>query len=196
MDQTDAPQPSRAPRRASRSLAAFLSFLVPGTGQFLTGRVRAGLLFFLPIALAIVAALVVATGDRGKILGFMVEPSVLLGLVALDGVILIWRVAAIIDAWRGAGSGTPRTAVSTIVVVALLAVTGATHYVIGAQVMAAHDTVQAVFASSDDGGDDGFGEIPDPTPVPSPTPTPGPARLLRPRPPRPRRPHRPRGPVP
>ena len=91
---------------------------------------------------------------------------------------------------------------SVITLVALLALTGATHFVIGAQVMAARDTVEAVFASSDDEGDDGFGEIPTrPRPRVRPPPrcrraTPDPARRpLRRRPPRPP-PHRHRVPGP
>ena len=169
IDLPDQPVANHTPLRSSRALAAFSSFLVPGAGQLLTGRVRAGLLFLSPLLLAIVVALVAAGGDRAKLLGYLLEPSVLLGIVAVDILILVWRVFAILDAWRGGGSPVARS--SVVVVVVLLVVTGATHLAIGAQVMAARDTITTVFTSSD-GGDDGFGDIVRPTPLPSPTPTP------------------------
>jgi LCP family protein required for cell wall assembly len=106
-------------------------------------------------------------------LGFLVQPNVLMGVAILDILLFIWRAAAILDAWWGSGSKSAHD-LSTIAVVALLAITGATHYVVGAQVMSVRDTFEAVFSSPDGGdveGDDGFGDIPDPTDVPSPTPT-------------------------
>ena len=169
---TEPTEPTDLSWRSSRTLAAILSFLVPGTGQLLTGRLLAGLLFLSPVIVAVIAAVVASGGDRGRLLGYLVQPGVLLGIVILDGVLLVWRALAIVDAWWGRHSKAPKTVFSVITLVALLALTGATHFVIGAQVMAARDTVDAVFASSDDEGDDGFGEIPDATEAPSPTPTP------------------------
>ena len=169
---TEPAEPTDLSWRSSRILAAVLSFLVPGTGQLLTGRLLAGLLFLSPVIVAVVAAVVASGGDRGRLLGYLVQPGVLLGIVILDGVLLAWRALAIVDAWWGRHSKAPKTVFSVITLVALLALTGATHFVIGAQVMAARDTVEAVFASSDDEGDDGFGEIPEETEAPSPTPTP------------------------
>jgi LCP family protein required for cell wall assembly len=172
--------------RASRTLAAILSFIVPGTGQFLTGRIVAGLIFVTPIVIAIVAGLVASGGERGKLLGYLVQPTVLLGIVVLDAAIFAWRSLAIIDAWWAGGSRAPRTTLSVITLAVLLVVTGLTHYAIGVQVMAARDTVEAVFASSDDQGDDGFGTLPDetaePTATPAPTPTPKPGETPAPTP--------------
>ncbi len=174
MEQAHRPAPPRPPLRRSRTLGAFLSFLIPGTGQLLEGRIRVGLFFLAPFLLAVLIGIVVANGDRAQLLGFLVQPNVLMGVAILDVLLFIWRAAAILDAWWGGGSKVPHTILSTIAVVALLAITGATHYVVGAQVMAVHDTFAAVFSSPDGGdveGDDGFGDIPDPTDVPSPTPT-------------------------
>ena len=197
----DEADPTPAPPgglRHSRGLAAFLSFLIPGTGQFLTGRLTAGILFLLPVVIAVTAAIVAARGDTGRLVGIMVQPSVLLGIVVADGILFVWRAAAIVDAWWDGGSKAPRTALSTVVLVALLGITGLTHYAVGAEVMAARDTVDAVFASGDDQGDDGFGAIPDatvtptatpkPTPTPKPGETPGPTPAPTPTPPRPQSP--------
>ena len=51
--------------RVSRSVAAFLSFLIPGTGQLVTGRRVVGAIFLVPVVVAAVAAIVVARGDSG-----------------------------------------------------------------------------------------------------------------------------------
>ena len=159
--------------RSSRTLAAFLSFLAPGAGQILTGRLRAGLLFLVPLAALVGAAVGLASGDRATLLGIIVQPGVLLSLLILDGALLVWRVSAIVDAWRGGHEPAGRSRLGTGVVVALLLVTVGTHLVIGEQVMAARDTVQAVFGTTGD-EDDGFGELPDATgsPTAAPTPTP------------------------
>ena len=171
---TDPPDPLvtvHPPLRSSRTLAVILSFLVPGTGQLMNGRTRAGLLLLAPFLLIVLGGIVAVGGDRGQMLGFLLQPGVLVGIVVLDGLVFAWRVVAVLDAWLGGGPRLVRTATSSVVVVVLLMVASATHYVVGAQVMATHDTVTAIFVSPDDQGDDGFGEIPESTETPSPTPT-------------------------
>lgn len=170
MDQpvTSVPRP---PLRASRTLAAVLSFLAPGAGQLLTGRVRAGLLFLIPLVLLALGALALAGGDRVGLLGILVQPGVFAALIALDLALLVWRAVAIVDAWWSGSRREQRTRLGTITVVALLAITTGTHYLIGTQVLAARDTVAAVFQEADE-EDDGFGDIPEVTPTPIPTPTP------------------------
>jgi LCP family protein required for cell wall assembly len=174
MEQARPPAPPRPSLRRSRSLGAFLSFLIPGTGQLLEGRLRVGLFFLVPFLLVIMSGFIVANGDRTELLGFIVQPSVLMGIAVLDVILFLWRAAAILDAWWGGGSKVPHTVLSTAAVVVLLAITGATHYVVGAQVIAVRDTFETVFGAPDGGTveeDDGFGEIPDPTEEPTPTPT-------------------------
>ena len=185
MEQARQPAPPRTPLRRSRTLGAFLSFLIPGTGQLLEGRIRVGLFFLAPFVVAVLIGIVVANGDKADLLGFLVQPSVLMGIAVLDVILFVWRAAAILDAWWGGGSKVPHTILSTVAVVVLLGVTGATHYVIGAQVMAVRDTFDAVFSSADGGTaeeDDGFGVLPDPTEVPSPTPTLAPGATAAPTP--------------
>ena len=194
------PVPTRS-LGASRSAAAFFSFLIPGTGQYLTGRPAIGALFLVPLVVAAVAGIAFAGGDPGEAVGIMLQPTVLLGIVVADGVLLVWRLVAIVDAWWHVGPDVPRSDLSMVVLAILLSVTVATHMFVGVEVLAVRDTVETVFASSDD-EDDGFGELPaatastvrepradrhpeDPprrcrrrsTPTPSPTPTPTPGRL-------------------
>jgi LCP family protein required for cell wall assembly len=56
----------------------------------------------------------------------------------------------------------------------VLMLTTATHVVVGAAVWKTRDTVDAVFATSKDPNDNGFGVLPSPTHTPRPTPTPAP----------------------
>lgn len=171
----DPPPPTDEPRGYSRALAAFLSFLIPGLGQFVSGRLLAGLLFLAPIVFVVAAGIVVVEGDRAKLLGFLAQPNVLLGIVVADGVLFVWRILAIADAWFGASRTGTRTSLATLALVALLIVTTATHVVVGAGVMRVRDTVEAIFASSQDETDDGFGDNPDATATPRATATPNPA---------------------
>ena len=160
--------------RASRSLAAFLSFLIPGTGQILSGRIAVGAFFLLPVLVVAVVGLVLAAGDPATALGIVLEPGVLLGIVVADVVLFAWRATAIIDAWWNVGANVPRSPLSVVVLAILLAVTGATHVVVGAEVLAVHDTVDAIFASS--GDENGFGELPAGTDAPSTSPVGSPSQ--------------------
>jgi LCP family protein required for cell wall assembly len=173
LEEADPTPVTRLSLRRSRTVAAVLSFLIPGTGQFLSGRVAAGLLFLVPFALLVVGVLVAANGDRYQILGVLAQPSVLTGLIVLDAALLLWRAVAIIDAWWGRGHGGPKTTFSVIVLVLLLAITGATHYAAGSYLVAWRATVEAVFASTGD-EDDGFEEIPESSALPA-SPLPGPS---------------------
>ena len=168
------PEPTRS-LGASRSAAAFFSFLIPGTGQYLTGRPAIGAIFLIPLVVAVVAGIAFAGGDPGEAVGILLQPTVLLGIVVADAVLFVWRSVAIVDAWWHVGPDVPRTDLSMVVLAILLSVTVAMHMFVGVEVLAVRDTVETVFASSDD-EDDGFGELPAATPSPSasfePTPTP------------------------
>ncbi len=162
---------ARPPLRASRTLAAVLSFVAPGMGQLVNGRLRAGLLFLLPAMALLVLILGLAGAGPGTILELAVQPGVFTALLVLDAAILVWRLAAIVDAWWNGSRHDQRTRLGSTVVVTLLVVTVGTHVLVGAEVAAARDTVVAVFQGDEaEDEDDGFGEIPDPTPTPSPTP--------------------------
>ena len=145
--------------RASRTLAAFLSFVAPGTGQLLTGRIRAGLLFLAPLVVTIAALVALWGADRGELVALVLQPGVLAALVILDVAFLVWRAAAIVDAWWSGSASAQRTRLGTVTVVLLVAVTVGTHAAIGATVLEARDTVEAVFATSED-VDDGFAMLP------------------------------------
>jgi LCP family protein required for cell wall assembly len=157
----------QVPRRRSATLAATLSFVVPGLGQLALGSVRRGLLYLLPVAALVAFGAAVAAPDLVRFLGSLVRPDVLVGVFILNICLFAWRGLAIVDAWRTAAEGTPRGALTTLVVVALLLVTAATHVVVGATTYLAYDAVTAIT------GDEGFGALPAGPPASTPEPSPG-----------------------
>ncbi|MFI5254961.1 MAG: LCP family protein [Candidatus Limnocylindrales bacterium] len=172
-----------APLRRSPTLAAFLSFLVPGLGQLVSGRVRQGLTFLLPVLFLVALAIAMVLGDHIRLLGFLVRPEVLLGLFLLNVLFLIWRAAAIVDAWRSNHPGRVRVnALSTIVLAVLLLVTVGTHAVIGGTTYEIIDTLNTIFSGNGGGfgtlggtpsaGDSGSGGPSTPGPTVQPIPAP------------------------
>ena len=155
------------PQRRSATLAATLSFVVPGLGHLALGSVRRGLLYLLPVAALVAFVAAVAAADLVRFLASLVRPEVLVGVFILNLCLFAWRGLAIVDAWRTTVEGTPRGALTTVVVVALLLVTAATHVVIGATTYLAYDAVTAIT------GDEGFGALPAGSPASTPEPSPG-----------------------
>jgi LCP family protein required for cell wall assembly len=82
--------------RRGRFVPAALDALFPGLGHLAAGRRRQAALFGLPIlALLILGLIVVATTSLPRLAATMLEPDVLWGLLALQAVILLWRLFAV-----------------------------------------------------------------------------------------------------
>jgi len=89
------------PRARSPFAAAFLSLLFPGLGQWYAGAtVRALAFAAAPILLIALMAGVGLRMDRIALLGLVFDPNVLNAVFVLNVVILIYRVVAIVDAYR------------------------------------------------------------------------------------------------
>ncbi|MGB5168544.1 MAG: hypothetical protein WBP49_09100, partial [Acidimicrobiia bacterium] len=72
-------------------LAAVLSAVVPGAGQWYGGRIRRAVLLFLPTV--VLVALMAAFWSRGavRIIELLVQPAVLWALLAINLLVLLWR---------------------------------------------------------------------------------------------------------
>lgn len=144
-----------ATRTRSRSLplrsaftAAFLSFLFPGLGHAYLGRwLRAASWAVLPVIAVAAGAGVILGPNRTSILTNLIDPEVLLaalGLVLLD---LLYRLAAVVDAWRlasqpGVGSrGTRVLSTGGLAVISIVLV--ASHVAVARPVYFAYDTISA-----------------------------------------------------
>ena len=127
----DEPRPSRSP-----SIAAVLSFIIPGLGQLWAGSRRRGALIALPflVLVALVLVLVLSSSERGFLVGLLLQPTVLIGFFAVNLVLLLYRSWAILDADRVArrvtGGLTPRSGVATVVLAVLLLFTVGLHGVV------------------------------------------------------------------
>jgi len=92
--------PSTPPRREPTGLAALLSALLPGAGQWWLGRRWRGLLLAIP-ALGVLAGLVLlARRGAAGLAEILVQPSWLWAVVGLNLAVVLFRVATIADAWR------------------------------------------------------------------------------------------------
>jgi LCP family protein required for cell wall assembly len=173
--------------RHSAVIAAVLSFVWPGLGQGWVGARRRALLFALPMVLLLGAGLlVIIVQGRARALGLLLQPAVLLPLLALNVAVLIYRVVAIVDAFRAAGRRWPPVAqsgrpwIGLVLLGLVLGVTLLMHGWLGVVGFKTWDTVVAVshpFSTPTPMPAPSLqpGQTPGPTPIPTPIPTPEPA---------------------
>ena len=79
-------------------LAALLSFVIPGMGQAYAGRPLLGLVMALPILLLAAVIVGVATGEIGGFRNQLFASEFLVGVLVLNGLVLLWRGIAIAHA--------------------------------------------------------------------------------------------------
>ncbi len=134
--------------RARPGLAAGLSALIPGAGQWYTGHPGRAALVASPLLLLFVASVVAWQGGAVGILEWVVRPSVLWGLLAVNVLLLAWRLFAVIDAYRLPGGG--RTgAWSVVLLVVAVGIVMVPHVVAGAYGVRGTLLIDRVFVSAD-----------------------------------------------
>lgn len=163
--------PASTPFYRSGVFASFLSFVLPGLGQVVAGAWRRGLLIAAPVLLLIVGLAATWIIDKTILVRAALTLPVLLGIVVFILAFMVYRLWAIVDAYRTgdrrAGPVRPSPAIRTasaLVLVALLVGTVAMHTWAAYVGWSAHQTLVAVFDPAGPGGDE--------TPTPSPTPSP------------------------
>jgi len=173
--------------RHSAVVAALLSFLWPGLGQAWVASRRRALLFAAPMMLFLgLGVLVLLVQGKARTLGLLLQPSVLLLLLAINLALLIYRVFAIVDAYRAASRRWPplpehhRAAIGLVALGGVLGITLLMHGWLGFIGFKAYDTVVAIshpFSSPTPIPLASLapGETPGPTAKPTPIPTPEPA---------------------
>jgi LCP family protein required for cell wall assembly len=86
-----------------RILRGFYSSLVPGTGQLVGGARKRGYILLgvvVAVLVAVVLVVLLAAMDLDEFSAWLLEPSLLLGLLVADIVLLLFRLYAVIDAVR------------------------------------------------------------------------------------------------
>lgn len=90
----------RIPDDLRRAAAALASATVPGLGQLLNGRRRLARWFAVPALLLLtVVVVVVATRSPARLFAAIVSPTAMAALLALNVVLLGWRLAAVAHAF-------------------------------------------------------------------------------------------------
>ncbi len=165
-------------------MAALLSALWPGLGHIAVGARRAGILLAVPplILLGLAVAAVVGP-DRVASIARLLNPEVIGALLVLEAALVVWRLAAVADAFRrGGGRARERGAALTAVALAFVLVPSAYAAYLTEVAREAALTVFApveepwrptVPAPIESDGDFGPAASPSfaPSAVPSPTPT-------------------------
>ena len=143
------------PRRSAFA-AAFLSFIFPGLGHAYLGRwLRALLWAALPIlGLAALGGLALSP-DRNEYLTMLADPAVLQWVLAALVFDLVYRLLAVLDAWRLARDTSVGTAgtrlLSVAGLVAIIVVLLGSHVAAAQPVFIARDTISAI---TENAGDD------------------------------------------
>jgi LCP family protein required for cell wall assembly len=140
-------EPERVAGSSRRpSLAAVLSFLVPGLGDAYLGRVVAAVVFVVPVALLLVAVVLVAGGfvEARRVL---LSSQFLVAIGVVNVALFGWRAAAIAHAglwpWSGLGEAGGRIRLAVVALLVLLAV--GMHAWVGALVIQVEQTLGQVF---------------------------------------------------
>jgi polyisoprenyl-teichoic acid--peptidoglycan teichoic acid transferase len=90
-----------APRSRSAFAAAFLSLVFPGLGHVYAGAHARALAFAaLPLLSTALLAGIALRIDRLQLLGIVIQPGILTLALVLNVALLVYRVAAVVDAWR------------------------------------------------------------------------------------------------
>jgi LCP family protein required for cell wall assembly len=155
--------------RGSASLAAFLSFLLPGLGQAYNGQTSLAWLMLAPVvvlALLVAAALLVS---GSTLFSRLLDVRFLIGLIVLDAALLGWRLIAILQAHGRRQLPTLKrwTTYATALIVIL---TVAMHAMPGYYAVKAIDTLDAISqegsgggGTANQGGIPGFSRLPEPS---------------------------------
>ena len=89
-----------APDDLHRTAAAGASAIIPGLGQLINGRRRLAQWFALPALIVLaVAILLIATKSPARLFASIVSPTAMGMLLTLNVIVLIWRLASVVQAF-------------------------------------------------------------------------------------------------
>ncbi len=89
-----------APDDLRRIIATGASAAIPGLGQLINGRTRLARWFAIPaILLLAVGAVLLATNSPTRLFASLISPTAMGLLLVLNGVILVWRLASVAQAF-------------------------------------------------------------------------------------------------
>ena len=93
-------RPDTRPTDLRRLAAAALSAVIPGLGQLFNRRPALAMLFLVPsLVVLVVGLLVVQIQSPARLAAWVVSPQVLSALLALNVIVLVWRLVAVVQAF-------------------------------------------------------------------------------------------------
>jgi len=139
--------------RSSPTIAALLSFLWPGLGQWYAGFGRRAVLFAAPVAFAAFAVATQASGGAASLALSLLAPSTALTVIGLIALLFAWRLVSMVDALTSAGArGAWRHPRPVAVFLALALVVAGTHAWAGSLALSFYQAGSQIFV--DDPGPD------------------------------------------
>lgn len=129
-------------------VAAVLSAVVPGAGQWYAGRRLRSLIYFVPILLVLVGVGAgAATGSLGlrSLLGWVVQPTLLRVSLVANVAVLGWRIAAVVDAYVVAGGRRPSPGFAVLLLAVLAGVVAAPQVAVASYTVRSIALIEAVF---------------------------------------------------
>ncbi|MCL1693462.1 MAG: LCP family protein [Actinomycetia bacterium] len=133
---------------AKPGLAAALSALIPGAGQWYADRPIRAALVASPLILLFIASVIALQGGAIGILEWIVRPAVLWALLAVNVLLLAWRLFAVFDAYRFPGN-TLAGGWSLALLGVAVAIVVVPHVVAGAYGVRGALLIDRVFVSAD-----------------------------------------------
>jgi len=128
-------------------VAATLGAVFPGLGHGYVGRWWRAIAMVVPTIALIALLIVVARTPRFDILGVLVSPSVLRGILVANLLIVVWRVAAIADPYRLARSDKSPWTTATVLLLGFLV--ALPHVVIARYTLDAASALDQVFVTGE-----------------------------------------------
>lgn len=143
-------------RRRKAPVAAFLSFLCPGGGQLYNHQPRLAAVFALPIVILLIVLALAAVIFRADLLPMLLDAKVIVALLAVDGLLLVWRLASMLQAHRRRARLRPGR-MGTQITALLVLVTVVMHAAPAGYGLKVLETLDVISADQDvtSGGDDG-----------------------------------------
>lgn len=164
--------------RSSPGIAAFLSFIWPGLGEFYVGQRPRALLFALPVLVLVLLVAWQASGGLDVFALRLLDPAVAVAALVIVVALGFWRIVSVLGAWRLASGGRRLAAEGRVLLTVLIVAVLGMHAIAGWYAYAFYDAANQIFvgntpggasgspgapspSSSDNGGD--FGATPDPS---------------------------------
>ncbi len=142
-------RPDTRPQDVRRLAAAGLSAILPGLGQLFNGRRQLAALFLIPsVVVLLVAVMLMSTQSPARLAAWVASSQVLGSLMALNAVVLAWRLLAVGQAFLDTRRTGPTGRLGIIGIIAITLVVIGPHLVIYRYGTVLGETLDRIFTSA------------------------------------------------